>query len=82
MDIVIKYSRSAFKRGIFEDDINHALVNVLYDELIEGTSDKYLLLGNDSSGRSLEIMYNIVDDNAVCIFHAMKIRDSFTKLLA
>ena len=80
MDISIKYSRSAFKRGIAEEDIRHTLINVLYDNAIHGAKDKYLLIGKDRRGDLLEIMYNIINDAAdevICVFHAMKNRDEF-----
>jgi hypothetical protein len=33
------------------------------------------------AGNALEIMYNPVDDNTISIFHAMKARNSFVKML-
>ena len=33
------------------------------------------------AGNPLELMYNPVDDNTISVFHAMKVRNSFIKML-
>jgi hypothetical protein len=61
------FNVSAFKHGIF-------------DGLIEGYDNKYLLTGFDKRGNVLEIMYNLVDEQTAHIFHAMRCRKAFRML--
>ena len=38
---------------------------------------KYAVIGFDTTGNPLEIMYNPIDNNTINVFHAMKARKSF-----
>ena len=38
-------------------------------------------MGFDNSGNLLEIMYNVIDDNSINVFHAMKCRNIYSRLL-
>jgi hypothetical protein len=40
-----------------------------------------LLIGFDTKGNLIEVMYNIIDENSINIFHAMKCRKEYLKLL-
>jgi hypothetical protein len=40
-----------------------------------------LILGFDCNGNLLEIMYNIIDEQRVNVFHAMKCRNTYLSLL-
>jgi len=75
-----KYNESAFKHGVEEDDIRRAFARPLFDGLIEGYDNKFLLTGFDTSGNMLEIMYNYVDEHTAYIFHAMRCRKAFRML--
>jgi len=46
---VIEYTKSAFKHGISEEAVRHAILNPVYDEIQDEGDDKHLLLGFDSS---------------------------------
>jgi hypothetical protein len=81
MEIIIKCVPSAFKHGISESNIRHAILNWQYDDTFENDSEKHLLLGFDNNGNLLEILYNIIDENNVRVFHAMKCRNVFKPLL-
>ena len=81
MDVVIKFNKSAFKHGIGEADIRHALKMKIHAAWLGGLPEKYAVIGFDRNGNPLEIMYNPVDDNTINVFHAMKARDSFIKEL-
>ena len=50
MRITIKYSQSAFKHGISEAGIQRAVINVLYDDILDDADDKHLLIGFDCNG--------------------------------
>jgi hypothetical protein len=72
---------SAFKHGISEADILWAFETARFDGLIEGYDNKYLLLGFNSKGNLLEIMYNEIENNVKKVFHAMSCRSAFRSLL-
>ncbi|MCL2412373.1 MAG: hypothetical protein FWC97_12105 [Treponema sp.] len=81
MDVVIEFNESAFRHNISKEDIIHALKNRIHDALIGELPDKYGVIGFDRSWNPLEIIYNPIDDNSISVFHAMKVRKSFIKLL-
>jgi len=81
MEIVVKYVPSAFKHNITEANIRHAILNWRYDDVFEDDPDKHLLIGFDSNANLLEIMYNVIDEQTVRVFHAMKLTGTYRKLL-
>jgi hypothetical protein len=40
-------------------------------------TNKYLVIGFDTKGILLEIMYNIIDEDSINVFHAMPCREQF-----
>jgi len=74
------FNKSAFKHGIAEDDVRTAFARPLFDGLLEDYDDKFLLTGFDRVGNIIEIMYNLVDEQTVHIFHAMRCRKVFRML--
>jgi len=78
---IIEYSTSAFKHGISEEDIRHAILHPVYDDIEDTGDDKHLLLGFDHSMNLLEIAYNVIDEQTFKVFHAMKCRNSYYDLL-
>jgi hypothetical protein len=40
-------------------------------------ANKYLVVGFDTKGTLLEIMYNIIDEDSINVFHAMPCREKF-----
>ena len=81
MEIVVKYVPSEFKHNITEADIRHAIQNWRYDDIIKDDPGKHLLIGFDSNANLLEIMYNVIDEQNLKVFHAMRCRDKFLPLL-
>ena len=81
MSLEIIYNNAAFKHGIAIADIENAISFFLFDSAIDGEDDKYLLISFDKNGNLLEVMYNDIDDNRINVFHAMKCRKEYTKLL-
>ena len=81
MEIVVKYVPSAFKHNISEANIRHAILNWRYDDIVEDDPGKHLLIGFDSNANLLEIMYNVIDEQNLKVFHAMKCRHVFLPLL-
>ena len=72
MEVFVKCVPSAFKHGITEANIRHAILNWRYDDIVEDDPGKHLLIGFDSNANLLEIMYNAIDEQTVRVFHAMK----------
>ena len=78
---IIEFTRSAFKHNIGEEDIRHAMLHPVYDEIQDSGDDKHLLLGFDCKLNMLEIAYNMIDEQTFKVFHAMKCRNSYFELL-
>ena len=81
MDIIVEFNKTAFRHNIGREDILHALKAKIYAAAVEGLSEKYAVIGLDRAGNPLELMYNLIDDNTISVFHAMKLRKSFVKML-
>jgi hypothetical protein len=81
MDLVIRFSKSAFRHGATETDIRRAFETSRYDGPIDDDPGKRLRIGFDSKSNPLEIMYNELDDNSIRVFHAMKCRNIYVPLL-
>jgi len=76
MDVIVEFHESAFRHNVSRKDIIHALKSKIYAASIGELTEKYLVIGFNRAGNPLEIMYNLVDDNTISVFHAMKIRKS------
>jgi len=70
MSAKIEFNPAAFKHGVKKTDIQHAVDTFLYKDPLDEFDNKYLLLGFDTKGILLEIMYNI-DEQSINVFHAM-----------
>ena len=81
MALEIVYKQSAFKHNITESDILWAFNTAKYDRLVEGFDNKYLLLGFNTHGNLLEVLYNDLGDDKVSVFHAMPCRNELCSLL-
>ena len=83
MDVNILFCKSAFKHNVSEADIRWAIDTVKYDGYLEDddAENKRLLIGFDRNANLLEIYYNILDQNTVRVFHAMKCQNAHLHLL-
>jgi len=81
MYIAIEFNPSAFNHGITEAAIKRAFINVIYDDIWDEFDDKHLLIGFDNNGTLLEIMYNVIDEQSINVFHAMECRKIYYHLL-
>jgi len=78
MDDTIIFNDSAFKHeGVTAEDIRRAFDRPLFDGLIEGHDNKFLLTGFDTKGSLLEVMYNLIDEDTAYVFHAMPCRPEY-----
>jgi RNA polymerase sigma-70 factor (ECF subfamily) len=48
---------------------------------VEELPEKYGVIGFDCAGNPLEVVYNLIDDNSIYVFHAMKARNNFIKMI-
>ena len=81
MSAIIEFNPSAFKHGVNEADIRKAIDRFVYEDPLEDFDNKYLLLGFDTQGNLLEVMYNYIDSDTINVFHAMPCRKNFYGLL-
>jgi hypothetical protein len=55
---------------------------ILYDYLqLDKDKDKHLLIGFDIKLNLIEILYNVLDDKKIRVFHAMKCTEKYLKLV-
>ncbi|MDR2108358.1 MAG: hypothetical protein LBP28_02710 [Coriobacteriales bacterium] len=81
MKLTVEKNKSAFKHGVAAEDIDWVVDHFLYDAPMPDYDGKYLAIGFDTSGRLLEIMYNVIDANTIGVFHAMRCRKAFYNLV-
>ncbi|MDR1786539.1 MAG: hypothetical protein LBR23_08810 [Spirochaetaceae bacterium] len=82
MGIEITFHESAFKhKGITEEKIRYVLNHPHYEGPAEGDDNTYIVLGFDTAGNLLEILYNFIDETTVDVFHAMKCQSIYFHLL-
>jgi len=79
--MTLVFNPAAFKHGVTEMDIKVAMATALFDELMEGFDNKYLLIGFDMNRNFIEVMYNLVGEDIANIFHAMKCRKEYLRKL-
>jgi len=77
MDSYIEFNKSAFKHRIKEKDIRNAFIYKVFDHPVAGEEDKNLLIGFDTKANLLEILYNVIDDRRINVFHAQKCRKNW-----
>ena len=70
----IIYVTSAFKHGYTQDDIERAIETRIFDDILIGEDDIYVIIGFDTIANPIEVFYNIIDDETIKVFHAMSLR--------
>jgi len=85
MDIAIEFNPAAFKHGVSEIDIKMAFDTVKYDGFLDeddpDAENKHLIIGFDRKANLIEVLYNVIADGRIRVFHAMKCRSAFIRLL-
>ncbi|MDR1422871.1 MAG: hypothetical protein LBI64_08435 [Coriobacteriales bacterium] len=77
----VLFNDAAFRHGIDEADMRTALGSYLLDTALANEDNKYLLIGFDKNGNLIELMYNMIDEHSINVFHAMKCRKENQKHL-
>ena len=70
----IEILTSATKHGQTKEDILCALERSIYDETLESEPNKTLAIGYDRNARLLEIIFHVVSDEHIVVFHSMPCR--------
>ena len=65
---------SATKHGQNKEDILCALERSIYDETLESEPNKTLSIGYDRNARLLEVIFHVVSDEHIVVFHSMPCR--------
>ena len=81
MELQFVFHESAFKHGVSEADIRHAFENHRAIMQFQDRENVYLLIGFDARANPIEILYNECEGKGVKVFHAMKCRSRFLRLL-
>jgi hypothetical protein len=83
MYLNIEFNQAAFIHRIAEEDIRLAISTARYDASIdeEEHDNKHLIIGFDRNVNPLEIMYNVIDEDTINVFHAMKCRKNLLPLI-
>jgi len=69
--VTIEILHSATKHGQSRDDIITALEQSIYDETLEDEPNKTLAVGYDSNAKLLEVIFHVVSDEHIVVFHSM-----------
>jgi len=70
---------SATKHGQSKEDIICALEQCIYDETLEDEPNKTLAIGYDSNARLVEVIFHVITDEHIVIFHAMPCRKHYVE---
>jgi hypothetical protein len=74
MEDRVVFTLSAFKHHETQADIYRAIETKIYEGRIKGRDNKFAIVGFNTKGNPIEVMYNIIDSGSVQVFHAMKAR--------
>ena len=77
--ILVEILSSAFKHGQNRENILFALENSIYDETLENDPSKTLAIGYDRNAKLLEIIFHVLSDEHIVVFHAMPCRKHYIK---
>jgi len=68
---------SAMKHGQSREDILYALERSIYDETLESDPNKTLSIGYDGNAKLLEVVFHVLSDEYIVVFHAMPCRKHY-----
>ena len=71
----ILFVESAFKHGYTKEDIDRAIETKIFEDILVGEDDIYVVIGFDTIANPIEVFYNVIDDETIKVFHAMALRD-------
>ena len=65
---------TATKHGQKKEDIIYALERSIYDETLESDPNKTLSIGYDGKARLLEVIFHVISEEHIVVFHSMPCR--------
>jgi len=65
---------SAMKHGQSKEDILYALERCIYDETLKSDPNKTLAIGYDGNAKLLEVIFHVISDEQIVVFHSMPCR--------
>jgi len=77
VEVSVEILPSATKHGLSTADILCALDRSIYDETLETDPNKTLSIGYDENARLLEVIFHVVSDEHIVVFHAMPCRKHY-----
>ena len=75
--VIVEILSSAYKHGQTKEDIISALEQSIYDETLETDPNKTLSIGYDRNAKLLEIIFHVLSDEHIVVFHAMPCRKHY-----
>ena len=76
-DVAVEILHSALKHGITAADIIFALDHTVYDETIMIDPNQTLIVGFDASANPIEVIFHVLSDEKIVVFHAMRCRKKY-----
>ena len=73
-EVIVEILPSATKHGQSKVDILCALEQSIYDETLEFEPNKTLSIGYDGNARLIEIIFHVLSDGHIIVFHSMPCR--------
>ena len=73
-DVSVEILPSATRHGQSRDDILSALEQSIYDETLQSDPNKTLSIGYDKNANLLEVIFHILSDEHIVVFHSMPCR--------
>jgi len=79
----VEINESARKHGVSDEDILHAIDQLLVEYAIGGDDPprRWLVLGPNWAGLMLELIVLVFDDGGEMVIHAMPMRSKYEELL-
>jgi hypothetical protein len=77
IEVDVEIVPSAFKHGQTSTDILNALDHAIFDETIVVDPNKTLTVGFDANANLIEVIFHIVSDEHIVVFHAMPCRKTY-----
>jgi hypothetical protein len=76
-EVIVEVLSSSYKHGQTKEDILSALERSIYDETLETDPNKTLSIGYDRNAKLLEIIFHVLSDEHIVVFHAMPCRKHY-----
>jgi len=76
-DVSVEILPSATKHGQSMEDILYALERSIYDETLQSDPNKTLSIGYDKNANLLEVIFHVLSDEHIVVFHSMPCRKCY-----